>query len=402
MIYDLDGCPFSHRHGLYGGYGGDKDGIVFKGDNWIVKYPKSTRDMQQGNLASYTTSPLSEYIGSHIYQILGYDTHETELGFRNGKIVVACKDFCEDNERLAEVRSIKNAANREVALAVGEEIPKSVSGDRVNIDEILLHLNVNPIMKRVPGLEERFWDMAVIDVLIENNDRNNGNWGVILSPEKARLAPIYDNGNSFYTKLNDSGLQRLKDAPDAITRMIGGRTAFEKDDHVYSAKKFLNLDHPGLKTALKKNVPLIYERKSQILGFIDAIPSSYRGQSVISDVRKDCYKAAIEARIDHLLIPTYEKFFGQMPFVEHTSDPVYRKMEEAWYNYFNLPRDMRNGIRRNDTKMRPAIFEDLYLAECKKAGTSPDKKISSHFWNNCVDIQGYEPRYIKSANGLEK
>ena len=43
----------------------------------------------------YTTAPLSEYIGSHIYEILGYDVHCTILGYRNHKLVVGCKDFAE-------------------------------------------------------------------------------------------------------------------------------------------------------------------------------------------------------------------------------------------------------------------------------------------------------------------
>ena len=42
---------------------------------------------------SYTTSPVSEYIGSHIYQSMGFPVHETKLGTYQNKVVVACKDF---------------------------------------------------------------------------------------------------------------------------------------------------------------------------------------------------------------------------------------------------------------------------------------------------------------------
>ena len=31
---------------------------------------------------SYSTAPLSEYIGSHVYSILGFPVHETFLGYR--------------------------------------------------------------------------------------------------------------------------------------------------------------------------------------------------------------------------------------------------------------------------------------------------------------------------------
>jgi len=47
-------------------------------------------------LEKNSLTPLSEFLGSHIYAILGYPVHETLLGYRKGKIVVACKDFSLD------------------------------------------------------------------------------------------------------------------------------------------------------------------------------------------------------------------------------------------------------------------------------------------------------------------
>ena len=63
---------------------------------------------------SYTTSPISEYIGSHIYQILGYETHDTLIGIRNNKLVVACKDFCEQPGELLEYRTLRNIYNEKI------------------------------------------------------------------------------------------------------------------------------------------------------------------------------------------------------------------------------------------------------------------------------------------------
>ena len=53
----------------------------------------------KANLSPLSLTPLSEYLGSHIYSILGYPAHETILGVRDGLLVVACKDFCEEDER---------------------------------------------------------------------------------------------------------------------------------------------------------------------------------------------------------------------------------------------------------------------------------------------------------------
>lgn len=77
---------------LYGGAAGQKLGININGENLFLKFFKSTRSMKNVNI-SYTTSPLSEYIGSHIYEDIGIDVHATELGIYDNKLVVACRDF---------------------------------------------------------------------------------------------------------------------------------------------------------------------------------------------------------------------------------------------------------------------------------------------------------------------
>ena len=67
---------------------------------------------------SYVTSPLSEYIGSHIYEILGYDVHKTILGICNdgkrNKVVCACKDF------------IKDDTNEKRCFSTGVQISKEI------------------------------------------------------------------------------------------------------------------------------------------------------------------------------------------------------------------------------------------------------------------------------------
>ena len=68
-VLNLENAPLSDRNGSYGGAAGSKEGILIDREYWLVKYPKSTRSMR-GTLLSYTTSALSEYIGSHIYSIL--------------------------------------------------------------------------------------------------------------------------------------------------------------------------------------------------------------------------------------------------------------------------------------------------------------------------------------------
>ena len=97
---------------LYGGAAGQKLGINLNGENWFLKFPKSTKNMKNVNI-SYTTSLLSEYIGSHIYECIGIDTHKTELGRYDNKLVIACRDFKKDNELLFDFNAIKNQYSKD-------------------------------------------------------------------------------------------------------------------------------------------------------------------------------------------------------------------------------------------------------------------------------------------------
>lgn len=83
-IYNLTQCQLSNL--TYGGNAGLKLGIIFQDDYYMLKFPKNTAGMRKMKI-SYTTSPLSEYIGSQIYQSLGIPVHETKLGIYKDKQV---------------------------------------------------------------------------------------------------------------------------------------------------------------------------------------------------------------------------------------------------------------------------------------------------------------------------
>lgn len=98
-IADFNGYEQNQR--MYGGTAGRKMGISYKGKDYILKFPGNLREQGMKNIRlSYSNSPVCEYMGSQIYQIFGLSVHETILGERNGKTVVACGDFLEEGERL--------------------------------------------------------------------------------------------------------------------------------------------------------------------------------------------------------------------------------------------------------------------------------------------------------------
>ena len=60
-------------------------------------------------------------------------------------------------------------------------------------------------------LEAYFWDMFVVDALIGNWDRHNGNWGFLYSQEKdeLELAPIFDCGSSLFPQVDEEMMKMI-------------------------------------------------------------------------------------------------------------------------------------------------------------------------------------------------
>lgn len=213
-LIDFNECQENNK--AYGGMAGSKLGIIYQGEDWILKFPKSTKGMRKTEI-SYTTSPLSEYIGSHIYQILGYPVHETKLGTKDNKLVVACKDFTDSHVRLQEFREIKNYYNKELEAILEDTVTDSNSVGSTSLHAVKAHLNYNSLLYMIDGMSERFWDCVMIDGLINNNDRNSGNWGILrYSDGSLALAPVFDNGASFSTKISDEKINDMLKNEDRI------------------------------------------------------------------------------------------------------------------------------------------------------------------------------------------
>lgn len=308
-IYDLRDCPLSDRNGTYGGNSGDKEGILINNEYWLVKYPKNASRLDDKGEMSYTTSPVSEYIGSHIYGILGYDVHRTVLGIRNGHIVVACKDLCDDEHRLIEFRQLKNTYNKTLNEKLDGSFTSTGSDHFVGLEEIMLHLKYNPSLQNVKNLKERFWDCVVVDGFINNNDRNNGNWGILRGKEGDSLAPVFDNGSSFSPNVSEEKImKKISDNENLVFSACNGVTAYSingKGNALF--RDILKLDIPDLKTALRKNIPLIQKNIGKIISLIKEIPPEIDGYKIISKERKSVYIDELKARLERLFVPVIKR-----------------------------------------------------------------------------------------------
>ena len=293
----------------YGGHGGSKRGVIIDGERWFLKYPKSTRSMDVEGL-SYSTTPLSEYLGSHIYELIGLETHKTKLGFANGKIVVACKDFLDSNETIIDYNMIKNEYDENVERAIEHLSSSSNLDSNHDLEEVLLIMEENPYFKSIPELRMRFWDMFVIDAFIGNNDRNEGNWGLVLNKEtnELKLSPVFDNGAAFYNKSNDEKLtsiynddfkfkQSVYDSSVSVYRLNGKR--------LNPLKYIESMNNKECNKAVLRMISKI--NMDKIISIFNDIPEEYNGLPVLSKMQKTYYLKSLKYRYDNVLIPIYNK-----------------------------------------------------------------------------------------------
>lgn len=303
-VIDFNDCLENYK--AYGGMAGSKLGILYHDEDWILKFPKTTKGMKKVDIA-YTTAPLSEYIGSQIYQLLGYDVHQTLLGMYDEKLVVACKDFTSPGIQLQEFREIRNYYDTELETILEEMITADEAKDKLRLEVMKVHFAKNPLLKKVDGITERFWDCAVIDGFINNNDRNSGNWGILRNQKgELSLAPIFDNGAAFSTKISDDKIMDLlRDQDRFINHAKTLVTAYSLQGKTLSFLKLLQLEDDDLHKAIVRVVPLIQQSWPSIIAMIQNIPNQSHGISIISDIRKEFFIKGMEVRLNTLLLPAY-------------------------------------------------------------------------------------------------
>ena len=293
----------------YGGHSGSKKGIIIDGERWFLKYPKSTKSMQVVGM-SYTTAPISEYIGSHIYSLLGFETHDTKLGIRDGKIVVACKDFLNKNETILDYNSIKNDYNETIEKEL-EKLPSSTNNHlEEDLEEIIIVMKNNTYFEKVSELKDRFWDMFIVDAFINNNDRNANNWGLILNYDtmKLRISPVYDNGAAFYSKSSDEKIESILQDNFKMRQVIYDScvSSFARNGKVINPLKFIEkMDNEECNKALLRVFPKI--DMDCIKEIFDNIPLKYNDLSVLSYEQRELYYKSLEYKYEKVLEPVYSQ-----------------------------------------------------------------------------------------------
>ena len=200
------------RKKSYGGANGNKISIVINNDLYMMKLP--SRALKNDHL-SYSNSSVSEYLGSHLFNMFGVEAQDTILGtfvYNNvERVAVACKDFEKDGFVLKDFASIKN-----------QIIDSNSNGYGTELSDILETIEKQQIIDPIV-LNNHFWMMFAIDALIGNWDRHNGNWGLLYNQEtdEVKLAPIFDCGSCLYPQIDEEMIKKcLKDKKELSLRVF--------------------------------------------------------------------------------------------------------------------------------------------------------------------------------------
>ena len=284
-IFDFTKCKLSGKY-----YGGSekKLGIIFNNEFYMLKFQKKTPFGCRYN-------NISEYIGSHVYQMLGLAAQETLLGVFNGEHVVACKDFLVDGYQFVPFNDIGEST-----------IDENRDKFQYTYDDIMKLLKANKKLTKVKETISTFFEIYIIDALLGDFDRHGGNWGFLKKDNKYFLSPIFDNGSCLFPNMinEDEMKMVINDLEKINNRVYKFPTSQIKINNDKSSyfEVISSLKFKAINEALIKIYPLIDLKK--IFALIEEL-------DIISDIHKQFYKTMIQNRYDKIIKYSYEKLVGE-------------------------------------------------------------------------------------------
>ena len=265
-----------------------KKGILIQGEPYIVKYAKNS---PQG----ITYSHISEYIGSHLFQMVGLEAQQTFLGTCDGNPVVVMKDFIGEDEIFIPFNDVGDST-----------LEQSRERYQYTYHDIMQMLEENMKLTDVEGTIQHFWNMYLVDAWIGNFDRHGSNWGFLKKDNRYRMAPIYDNGSSLFPRLNtDMKLQEILDSEEEMLKRV---YTFPTSQILLQGKKSSyyelidSLQYEECNEALMRMKPKIDLEKMEKI--IDGVEE-------ISALRKTFYKRMLYLRYEVMIKEPYRKLTGR-------------------------------------------------------------------------------------------
>ena len=258
-----------------------KKTLIYNKKKYLVKFPDPIREKNKN--ISYINNAFSEYVGSNIFKIVGFKTQNTILGKYEykgkEKIVCACEDFTDNEHVLYEFQN----------LALSTNPDKKIETELADIMEVIEENKMIDTKKT----KQEFWDMFVIDSIIGNTDRHNGNWGFLLNKKTGEIefSPIYDCGSCLNPMLEDEEIKRINEI-ELKNLAINCYSCLKENGKKINYMSFIKqMKNEECNKAIKRIFAKIDINK--IKTFIDNIES-------MSKIRKNFYKQIIEKRYEIL------------------------------------------------------------------------------------------------------
>lgn len=288
----IDFTNKDRRKKTYAGANGNKISVIHHDKLHMLKFP--TTPTVETRL-SYVHNCFSEYIGCHIFNMLGINAQKTSLGvFMNNnklKIIVACEDFTDENFILQDFASLKN-----------QIINSNHNGYGTSLEEILEVIDKqNSIDKE--ELNRHFWNMFIVDAFIGNWDRHNGNWGFLynMKTDEIKIAPIYDCGSSLFPQIDEKMIcDVLLDKQELNRRIYEMPTSAIKinNKRINYFDFISSLENEECNKALIRIVPRI--NMEDIYKLIEKIP-------LMTTLQQEFYKTILKERKEKILDYSYNK-----------------------------------------------------------------------------------------------
>lgn len=283
---DFSDYPLSDTY-----FGGSekKIGLCINGCEYMIKFQKKTAFGARNN-------HISEYLGSHIFSILGYEAQETYLGTYHGEQVVACRSFVGDGVQFVPFNDVGEST-----------LDQDKESYQYSYDDIMRMLRDNRKLTNVDETVSAFWELFVVDALIGNFDRHGSNWGFLKKNDSYSLAPIFDNGSSLFPALTDpEEMERIMISEEETNRRI---FTFPTSQIKLNGKKssYYEVIHSLAYPECNRALLAVYKRMDpeKIYALIDST-------DFITDIQKRFYKYMITERCEKIIHASYDALCERM------------------------------------------------------------------------------------------
>lgn len=282
MITAIDFSEYKLNGKYYGG-SERKEGISIDGEDYMIKFQKQTAFGKRNN-------HISEFLGSHIFEICGLEAHKTYLGYRAGEEVVACKDFIVQGRQFVPFNDVGEST-----------LDQDKEAYQYDYEDIMQMLRDNSKLTNVQETISMFWRIYIVDALLGNFDRHGANWGFIKENNRYTLAPVFDNGSCFFPNLADEAEmkeimeseeetdKRIYRFPTSQVKLNGKKSSYFEVIH--------SLQFEECNDALRYIMSQL--DMTEVEKLIEETP-------LISEIQKAFYKHILMARYNKILLSSYE------------------------------------------------------------------------------------------------